>query len=82
MMPASMSQPTTRFERNFFKQSAGSSVATRVACQASCAAAAAQLIWQAARVATEDPSDCLRKFRSNRVVGWLIFAGIIAGHLN
>jgi len=33
-------------------------------------------------VATEDPSNCLRKFRSNRVVGWLIFAGIIAGHFN
>src|SRR5215831_12541179 len=46
------------------------------------AAATAQLIWQAARVAIEDPSDCLRKFRSNRVVGWLIFAGIIAGHFN
>ena len=44
------------------------------------AAAAAQLAWQAARVATEDPADCLQKFRSNRVVGWLIFAGIIAGH--
>jgi 4-hydroxybenzoate polyprenyltransferase len=43
------------------------------------AAAAAQLAWQAARVATEDPADCLRKFRSNRAVGWLLLAGIIAG---
>jgi 4-hydroxybenzoate polyprenyltransferase len=43
-------------------------------------AAAAQLAWQAARVATEDPADCLAKFRSNRAVGWLIFAGILAGH--
>ncbi|HYZ42178.1 MAG TPA: 4-hydroxybenzoate octaprenyltransferase, partial [Stellaceae bacterium] len=42
-------------------------------------AAAMQLAWQAARVATEDAADCLRKFRSNRVVGWLIFAGILAG---
>jgi hypothetical protein len=31
-------------------------------------------------VATEDPADCLAKFRSNRVVGWLLFAGIVAGH--
>jgi 4-hydroxybenzoate polyprenyltransferase len=45
------------------------------------AAAALQLAWQAAKVATEDPADCLAKFRSNRVVGWLMFAGIVAGHL-
>jgi 4-hydroxybenzoate polyprenyltransferase len=40
-----------------------------------------QLAWQAARVGTEDPADCLRKFRSNRVVGWFMLAGIITGHL-
>jgi 4-hydroxybenzoate polyprenyltransferase len=45
------------------------------------AAALIQLFWQAARVATDDPIDCLAKFRSNRVVGWLMFVGIIAGHL-
>ena len=44
------------------------------------AAAVLQLAWQAARVDTEDAADCLRKFRSNRAVGWLLFAGIIAGH--
>jgi 4-hydroxybenzoate polyprenyltransferase len=44
------------------------------------AATALQLGWQAARVETEDPADCLAKFRSNRTVGWLVFAGIIAGH--
>jgi len=44
------------------------------------AAAAAQLAWQAARVDSDDPADCLRKFRSNRVIGWLMFAGIVAGH--
>jgi 4-hydroxybenzoate polyprenyltransferase len=44
------------------------------------AAAAVQLAWQAARVDTEDPSDCLRKFRSYRGVGWLMLGGIIAGH--
>jgi len=41
---------------------------------------AVQLAWQAARVAIDDPSDCLAKFRSNRVVGWLMLAGIVAGH--
>jgi 4-hydroxybenzoate polyprenyltransferase len=39
-----------------------------------------QLAWQAARIDTDDPADCLAKFRSNRVVGWLLFAGIVAGH--
>jgi 4-hydroxybenzoate polyprenyltransferase len=45
------------------------------------AAAAAQLAWQAARVAIDEPADCLVKFRSNRVVGWLMLAGIVAGHI-
>ena len=42
---------------------------------------AAQLAWQAASVDTGDPIDCLKKFRSNRIVGWLMLAGIVAGHL-
>jgi 4-hydroxybenzoate polyprenyltransferase len=45
------------------------------------AAAALQLLWQASRVDTGDPADCLAKFRSNRLVGWLLFAGLVAGHL-
>jgi 4-hydroxybenzoate polyprenyltransferase len=44
------------------------------------AAAALQLMWQAARVDTDDPADCLAKFRSNRLVGWLLLAGIVGGH--
>ncbi len=44
------------------------------------AGATVQLGWQAAVVATDDPADCLRKFRSNRCVGWLMFAGIVASH--
>jgi 4-hydroxybenzoate polyprenyltransferase len=45
------------------------------------ALAAAQLAWQVARVDIGDPIDCLTKFRSNRLIGWLVLAGIIAGHL-
>jgi len=44
------------------------------------AGAALQLGWQAARVAIDNPGDCLAKFRSNRWVGWLMFGGIVAGH--
>ena len=47
----------------------------------SLALAAAQLAWQAARVDTENPVDCLAKFRSNRLVGWLLLAGIVIGHV-
>jgi 4-hydroxybenzoate polyprenyltransferase len=44
------------------------------------AAGAAQLVWQAIRVAIDEPSDCLTKFRSNRFVGWLMLTGIVAGN--
>ena len=44
--------------------------------------AAAQLAWQAGSVDTGDPIDCLRKFRSNRIVGWLILIGIVGGHFH
>ncbi|HVB18544.1 MAG TPA: 4-hydroxybenzoate octaprenyltransferase [Stellaceae bacterium] len=45
------------------------------------AAVVAQLAWQAVRVDTDDPADCLGKFRSNRAVGWLMLCGIVIGHL-
>ncbi len=44
------------------------------------AGSAVQLAWQPACVAIDDPADCLRKFRSNRAVGWLMLAAIVAGH--
>jgi 4-hydroxybenzoate polyprenyltransferase len=59
---------------------AGASAGLGVAFWGSLAAAAAQFAWQAARADIDDPTDCLRKFHSNRVVGWLMFAGIIVGH--
>ncbi|HEX5319647.1 MAG TPA: 4-hydroxybenzoate octaprenyltransferase [Stellaceae bacterium] len=42
---------------------------------------AAQLIWQAASVDASDPADCLAKFRSNRIVGWVLLGALAAGHL-
>lgn len=42
---------------------------------------AAQLAWQVADTDLDDPKDCLAKFRSNRLFGWLVLAGIVAGHL-
>jgi 4-hydroxybenzoate polyprenyltransferase len=44
------------------------------------AVAAMQLAWQTASVDITKPTDCLSKFRSNRLVGWLVLFGIVAGH--
>jgi 4-hydroxybenzoate polyprenyltransferase len=45
------------------------------------ALAAAQLLWEAARVDLDSPADCLAKFKSNRWAAWWILAGIVAGRL-
>lgn len=42
---------------------------------------AAQLIWQVADTDLNNPRDCLAKFKSNRLFGWLLLAGIFGGHL-
>jgi 4-hydroxybenzoate polyprenyltransferase len=41
------------------------------------ALAAGHLAWQAHTVNFDDPADCLRKFKSNRVVGWVLFLGLV-----
>ncbi len=43
------------------------------------AASAAHLAWQAANVEFDAPKDCLAKFRSNRIFGLIVFAGIALG---
>jgi 4-hydroxybenzoate polyprenyltransferase len=43
------------------------------------AAVAAHLAWQIATLKRDDPADCLAKFQSNRVLGWLLLAGLFAG---
>jgi 4-hydroxybenzoate polyprenyltransferase len=45
------------------------------------ALAAAQLLWQARRARIDDGADCLAKFRSNRLAGWLILGGIVAARV-
>jgi 4-hydroxybenzoate polyprenyltransferase len=36
------------------------------------------LTWQVATLDMADPANCLARFKSNRFVGWLVFAGLIA----
>ncbi len=45
------------------------------------AGAAVHLLWQIARVKTDDPTDCLAKFKANRFVGWILLAGIAGAAL-
>jgi 4-hydroxybenzoate polyprenyltransferase len=45
------------------------------------AVAGLHLVWQAARVDIDDPADCLDKFKSNRVFGWLVLIAIIVGRM-
>ncbi len=42
------------------------------------AVAAMQLAWQAADVDTDDPRDCLAKFKSNKWFGLVMLTGIVA----
>jgi 4-hydroxybenzoate polyprenyltransferase len=37
-----------------------------------------QLAWQVATLEIDDPQNCLRRFQSNRDVGWAIFIGLLA----
>jgi len=39
-------------------------------------------MWrQVRRLDIDDPAQCLKLFKSNGVVGWLIFLGLLAGSL-
>jgi 4-hydroxybenzoate polyprenyltransferase len=42
---------------------------------------AAHFAWQVLTLKTEQPDDCLTKFRSNRLAGLLVFAAIVAGQV-
>ena len=41
--------------------------------------AALQLLWQVATLDLDDADDCLAKFKSNRLFGWLLLGSIAAG---
>ena len=43
------------------------------------AAAGLLLLWQVAAIDLDDPDDCLAKFKSNRLFGWLVLGAIVAG---
>ena len=42
------------------------------------AGVALHFAWQVATLNIDDPANCLLRFRSNRFVGWILLAGIVA----
>lgn len=52
---------------------AGAGVATAIGLSAS----AVCLGWQVLTLDMSDPVNCLRRFKSNRLVGWLLLAGVV-----
>jgi len=44
-------------------------------------AAGAQLAWQIKTIRIDDSLNCLTLFKSNRLFGWLVLGGVIAGKL-
>jgi 4-hydroxybenzoate polyprenyltransferase len=44
------------------------------------ALAALHFAWQIRTLDIDDPASCLRRFRSNREAGFLVFAAVLAGH--
>lgn len=42
---------------------------------------AGHLIWQIRKVDIDDPARCLAVFRSNSIIGWIVFLSAVAGQL-
>lgn len=42
------------------------------------AAAAIHMAWQVTTLDISDPDNCLRRFKSNRDLGWIVFIGFVA----
>jgi 4-hydroxybenzoate polyprenyltransferase len=59
---------------------AGASAGMGTSFYAVLAIAAAQLAWQTSSLQIDSPTDCLAKFRSNRLFGWLVLAALLLGH--
>jgi 4-hydroxybenzoate polyprenyltransferase len=57
---------------------AGVLAGARLAFFLALALSTAQLAWQVSTLQVDDASNCLVRFRSNRIVGWLLFAGLVA----
>jgi 4-hydroxybenzoate polyprenyltransferase len=55
---------------------AGAMAGARLAFFLALILASIQLAWQVATLDSADPGNCLARFKSNRLVGWLLFLGL------
>jgi 4-hydroxybenzoate polyprenyltransferase len=55
---------------------AGAMAGARLAFFVALALASAQLGWQVVTLDIADPANCLARFKSNRLVGWILFLGL------
>jgi 4-hydroxybenzoate polyprenyltransferase len=56
---------------------AAAAAGARLAFFLALAGAAVQLAWQAATLKVDDPVNCLARFKSNQLVGWLLLGGLV-----
>src|SRR5262245_10716120 len=57
---------------------AGAAAGAGVAFFLALALAAGQLAWQAATLQVDDAANCLARFKSNQLIGWLLLGGLVA----
>lgn len=57
---------------------AGALAGTQVMFALALALAASQMAWQVVTLDTGDAQNCLVRFKSNQLVGWLLFGGLVA----
>jgi 4-hydroxybenzoate polyprenyltransferase len=57
---------------------AGAAAGARLAFFLALAMAAGQLAWQAATLKIDDGANCLTRFKSNQLIGWLLLGGLVA----
>ena len=57
---------------------AGAMAGARLVFFLALALASVQLAWQVATLDIGDPANCLARFKSNRLVGWILFLGVAA----
>jgi 4-hydroxybenzoate polyprenyltransferase len=60
---------------------AGAMIGGSFALFAALVVVAAHFAWQISTLETDDPANCLQRFRSNRHVGWLLLAGLLGDML-
>ena len=74
--PASFEKPDTSKPVRLIKEKSGWLVDAGIWFYGGMAVAAVHLGWQIATLDTDDPQNCLERFRSNNGFGFIVFAAL------